>query len=421
MFKGVNEKESEEIEIDVFIIYEMSTCIIKKTMITFIQEKEYEDEDEEMKKVVTEDEPGIENEEIDKNIIIYYGEFDWIDYVNKNVNLKVNKKEDIYYEYIKQESKKNIPIYFEVKNKNYKFYSLNNLDVSYIHFEWESYIILNNDLKEKGINTKEKAWNHWINSGKIEERPFSFINNTNTNKGRFGNLFFVNMYLHFLSLQYNLKCNYKYENNFKKLGIYFNNTGQYTYNKNLLITETNYLTILKNKYEPSNIIITNENFYQNKEFCLLLQKYFNRIQIREQVIHKNIFINRYRINNDLFIHVRLGDVYDRTNFLLPYYEKLINNIHYNKAYIASDSIESSFCKELIKKYNLYVVNLTDVETIMFGTTCKYIVLSGGSFSWLIGFLAFFSDFIYYPDMKRFESKWFGDIFNFQKWICIKDF
>jgi hypothetical protein len=387
---------------------------------------------------------------------IHYGYFDWIDYVNKNpktnLNSKLTKKEDIYSEYIKEESKKKNPIYFNIKkNEGSHFFKYNNLHISFEEFPWESYIIMNDDLKKiglhhfsfetptlggvlsengdtfsalemrKGVNSKEIAWNHWIHHGKKEERPFSLINNINTNKGRFGNLFFVNMYLHFLAIKYDLKCNYKYEEKFKKLGIFFH-CGNKMYNKNLLVTENNYLTLLENNFEPGNIIITNDNWYQSKLFCLIIQNYFDTVfGKKEQIINQNIFKNRYGKNNDLFIHVRLGDISDKTQFLLPYYEKMLSTSNFEKGYISSDSIDSYICKILIQKYNLEVVNYSDIETIMFGCTCNNIILSGGSFSWLIGFLAFNSNYISYPDTKRFEKKWFGNIFNYTNWNCITNF
>jgi hypothetical protein len=361
--------------------------------------------------------------ENDDNNFIYYGNFDWIDYINKNNNLKINKKEEIYYEYIKEESKKNIPIYFNIPQKKLhciNFYTYNDLDVLYDDFEWESYIVINKDLKKNGINTKERAWDHWSHFGRKEERAFSLINNTNMNKGRFGNLFFANMYLHFISLRYDLKSNYKFADKFKKLGITFY-SGKNIYKKNLLITKNNYLNILEKNYEPSNIIITNENWCQSNPFCLILQNYYNVTNIKQKIKTQNIFSNRYGINNDLFIHVRLGDISDKTQFLLSYYEKMLLSISYEKGYIASDSINSNFCKYLITKFNLYVIDLNDIETIMFGSTCNNIVLGGGSFSWLIGFLAFNSTFIYYPDNNKFETKWFGNIFQFSDWICVRDF
>jgi hypothetical protein len=60
--------------------------------------------------------------------------------------------------------------------------------------------------------------------------------------------------------------------------------------------------------------------------------------------------------------------------------------------------------------------MTEVDTIMFGSTCNNIILSGGTFSWLIGFLAFFSKNIFYPKM---QEKWYDiNIFDFENWKSI---
>ena len=144
------------------------------------------------------------NELDNEKKIIYYGEFDWIKYVEqkKGFKLNLNQKIDIYNDYIQEESTKKTPIYFYIPKNTIQpsFFQPNNLDISFQEFPWESYLLLNNDLKNKGINSKKFAWNHWINFGKKEERAFSIINNTFINTGRFGNLFFVNMYVHFFSL-----------------------------------------------------------------------------------------------------------------------------------------------------------------------------------------------------------------------------
>ena len=363
----------------------------------------------------------LDNEE---KIIIYYGEFDWINYKKEKsgYNLNLNKKEQVYLDFIQEESKKNNPIYFSIPRKSFcpNFFVQNNLEISFESFPWESYITINSDLMKKVINSKQIAWSHWIQFGKKEERAFSLINNTHTNKGRFGNLFFVNMFLHFLSFKYSLKCNYKYDKKFKELGISFYK-GNKTFEKNVLITKNNFLSILEKNYEPCNVIITNENFFQNSEFCLIIKHYLESMKINNIIKNKNIFFKRYGKNNDLFIHIRLGDISDKTEFLLPYYEKMLSSIKYNNAYLASDSIDNIICCNLIKKYNLHPISFNDIETIMFGSTCNNIVLSGGSFSWLIGFLAFESNFIYYPDPSKFKNKWFGDIFSFSHWNCVKNF
>jgi hypothetical protein len=40
------------------------------------------------------------------------------------------------------------------------------------HFDWNTYINNYDDLIEANINTKEKAWNHWLNHGKNEGRIY---------------------------------------------------------------------------------------------------------------------------------------------------------------------------------------------------------------------------------------------------------
>ena len=103
------------------------------------------------------------------------------------------------------------------------------------------------------------------------------------------------------------------------------------------------------------------------------------------------------------------------NSNLAYYNEILSGLAFEKGYISSDSIDDDMCKILIKKYNLQIINFCEISTIMFATTCKKILLSGGTFSWLIGFLAFYSDAIYYPKRK---NTWYDDIFVFDDWIPV---
>jgi hypothetical protein len=328
---------------------------------------------------------------------------------NKNTNIEeINK----YY-------KKKCILYFEIKeniiNHQFNYFKILDYDVSYDNFPWSQYLFFNNDLIQDGINLKQNAWYHWTNFGIKEERTYSYINNSSLHQGRLGNLFFINMYLSCMSIKYNLKCYYKKYKIFNTLGIYFNK-GEKTYYKNCLITEENSLNILKSKsLEPCNLII-NQVWFQTKEFCNILKKYFEKEKIRNKIIEKNIFKDRYKNNNDLFIHLRLGDVSEITKEKsYNYYEQKINELEYDNGYISSDSINDSLCLELISRFNLKVVDYDEAKTIMFGSTCDKLILSGGTFSWLIGFLAFFSKNIYYIE---FEKKWYGEIFSFSKWIKI---
>jgi hypothetical protein len=387
-----------------------------------------------------------------------YGVFDWKDYIISNKDLKhiksniqalkhfketgINEARILYF--INNINKTfewfNLQKYLNIKNINYKISKTtawklwikdlekddivfdnikqNNLDVSFHDFDWINYLKINDDLYKSGINIKELAWDHWSKFGIKEERAYSFINNSYIHNGRFGNLFFINMFMNFYSIKFNLLCSYKYYKKFDLLGIELN-VGTNTYDRNFYVTEQNYLMFLNNeithKFKPSNIIIHNNIWFQNKDFCLYLQNYFYSEHNKNKIIAKNNFKERYINNNDLFIHLRLGDVESTTTELFGYYEKLLSTITFTKGYISSDSITNIFCEYLIKKYNLTIINYDEINTIMFASTCNNIVLSGGTFSWMMGFFAFYAKNIYYP---KYNKPWFGNIFETNSsWIC----
>jgi len=340
-----------------------------------------------------------------------YGIFDYFIYFDTETNtyIRIDNIEEI-------QNYKQCIIYFKIPkdySKNEYFKNLT-YKITYDIFPWTAYLKLNNDLVKCKINTKETAWYHWINHGIKEERTYTCINNTNLHQGRFGNIFFVNIYLSFMSKKYNLKCYYKHEKIFNSLGIYFHK-GKQMYDTNCLITDNNFLYILKNKdLEPCNLILKNA-WFQTKEYCLILKSYFEREKIRNLIMNKNMFQSRYKNNNDLFIHLRLGDVTDITETKQYYYEYLLETIKYDKGFISTDSPNNPFFKQLVSKYKLDVIDYDITETIMFGSTCNNIILSGGTFSWLIAFLAFYSEYIYYTE---FKNQWYGDIFSFTNWIKI---
>jgi hypothetical protein len=331
-----------------------------------------------------------------------YGDF------YKGICLEDNKSKSL--EYIKANPDKKYLCYFS--NNTQKSTVYHNEHVTYNDFPWKLYLNINQDVKASGNNTKKTAWNHWIQHGLKEGRAFSYINNSNIHNSRFGNLFFINMFLNMMSMKYNLKCSYKHVDQFSKLGIHFYK-GTNTYDTHLLVTEDNFMYILKNKLEPCNIIITNKVWFQTPEFCKLMYTYFKVEKVRNKIINKNIYNRRYNKNNDLFIHVRLGDVKKQSYDSFDYIDSMISSINYDEAYITSDNIEDDFCQKLINKHKLRIYISTESDTIMFGNTCNNILMSGGTFSWMIGFLAFYSKNIYTPNITE---KWYGDIFIYDNWI-----
>ena len=58
-----------------------------------------------------------------------------------------------------------------------------------------------------------------------------------------------------------------------------------------------------------------------------------------------------------------------------------------KVYIASDTPTHPIVTNLVSHFSATVLSLNPVQTIQFGCTCMNIVISDGTFSWLIGALA----------------------------------
>ncbi len=338
-----------------------------------------------------------------------YGQLLYI-YDLKN-NIKINTEtiknksaEDIY-------NDDNYLLCFKIIKTNDFLY--NDLNITYDRFPWKTYYKINPELGCQYNKTKDDAWQHWNYYGKKEERSFSFINNTNNHRARFGNHFFLNMCLHMFSRKFDLKSSYKYEKMFNQLGIYFYK-GKNIYTKNILLTENNFENVLESDISPRNVIINNNVWFHKNRFCKIIKKYFETNNSFFNVKKANKYREKYNNNNDLFIHVRLGDVSEKTDHLKKYYINTIDKLKYDKCFITSDSIEHPLCKLLIKKYNLTIINKSEVETIMFGSVCNNIILSGGTFSWLIGFLAEPNSNIYYPELLL-DNRWYGDIFSFSNW------
>jgi hypothetical protein len=158
---------------------------------------------------------------------------------------------------------------------------------------------------------------------------------------------------------------------------------------------------------------------QTTAFALYLKGYFDSREHKENIVNNNIFKEYYQNNNNLFVHVRLGDII-QLNYFSPfeYYDKVLSSQNFDKGYISSDSIKHEICQKLIDKYKLEIFDSDVVKTIMFGSTCNYIVLSSGTFSWMIGLFSYYSEKIYYP---KIIQKWHGDIFIFPEWNEISDF
>jgi hypothetical protein len=250
------------------------------------------------------------------------------------------------------------------------------------------------------------------------------MNNTDFHSGRFGNLLYINTFLHLYAKKNDLVCKYKYYDEFQELGIDLF-SGNTIYTETIPLEESNYEDLFKSQIDPTttttppqkkNLSIRNNVWLQNEHFSKFLRNYYNEPQQKSKIMTTNKYKDRYNNNQDLFIHVRLGDIKDTDCMTqYEYYDKAITLTQYEKAYISSDSIDHPICQRLIEKYNLIPFNDTVVNTIMFGSTCKNLVLSNGTFSWMLGIFGYHTTNIYYPTLI---AKWHGNIFVFPDWTEI---
>ena len=148
----------------------------------------------------------------------------------------------------------------------------------------------------------------------------------------------------------------------------------------------------------------------------------------------------------IYIHVRLTDVAS-LNPGIQYYEKAImqclDDIALHQAdqaandeeektrhfFLASDDFANPLIMQLAnfilsrhhirKKEVYYLHSLNEIQTLQFGSICRYLILSHGSFSAITGYMAFFAKAVYYPSNTYASRIWFGDMLSsIPGWTCI---
>jgi hypothetical protein len=232
------------------------------------------------------------------------------------------------------------------------------------------------------------------------------------NNGRLGNQIIRNLAVSLLAEKHNLAVNYYNKDLISKIGIeLFSGSKSYTNIQEL--TDDNYFTIY-NCDDLSYNLQPNKEYFQTKEITNLLYNYLHTDKIRSKIIENNPFKDRYNKNNDLFVHIRLTDV-AHLNPGITYYINAIKNIAFDDLYISTDDNNNSMIYEIIQLYpSAKLIECNEITTFQFGSTCKHIVLSHGSFSATIGYLSFFSN-VYYPEYESGKI-WYGDMFSINNWV-----
>jgi hypothetical protein len=240
------------------------------------------------------------------------------------------------------------------------------------------------------------------------------INTTYHKGGRLGNKLFRNIVCSVLAEKNNLNFSYDAYIETVSLGIPLFR-GSQTFSDSFVLYDNEGEKILDTGLKAN--VILHDGFFHNPFCSKLVYDYFR--QHEDSIKDANHYKKRYDKNNDVFVHVRLGDM-EMFNAGFDYYDEVLSTICFFKGYISSDSIDHDICRQLIKKYQLEVYDNDEINTFMFASTCKHIVLTCGSFSYLIGALALPTSNVFYPESNHL-SRWCGDIYRIESWNKVPNF
>jgi hypothetical protein len=229
--------------------------------------------------------------------------------------------------------------------------------------------------------------------------------------GRLGNQIIRNIAVSLIAKKHDLYVSYSSHELISQLGIDLF-CGTMHHNTPMELTDANYKLV----YEQS--FITRHfgyiwSYFQTKEIISLIYQYLHSNTVKESIINKNPFANRYQNNNDVCMHIRLGDA-AQWNPGLAYYQKTLSQLTFDELYITTDQKDHDTIQQLISLYpTASVIEYDEIQTFQFASTCKHIILSHGSFSAVMGYLAYFSN-VYYPEYES-DKMWYGDMFSIPGW------
>jgi len=246
-----------------------------------------------------------------------------------------------------------------------------------------------------------------------EDKPILPVpNTTKATGGRLCNNIIRNIVCDALAKKHNLKYEYDFHEKMTELGIELYTEGTNMYQETVKIKDNDFFKLLEQDNLTTNLNV-HDVYFQNQDIADFIRNYLYENPQKNKIIDKNIYRHRYENNEDIFVHIRLDDA-AKHNPGYEYYDKVLSYLKFNQGFISSDSIDHTICKQLIEKHGLMPVKTNDVHTIMFASTCKYLLLSSGTYSWFMGVIGWYST-VYYPNPI---PDWHGAIFGFKDWYKI---
>jgi hypothetical protein len=194
------------------------------------------------------------------------------------------------------------------------------------------------------------------------------MSKTNTIHGRLGNQFFINVAASLLAEKHDLYMDYEHGDDVRPLFPLYVGTRHHP--TTITVTDDNYIDLYNKETLDTNLSF--HDYFQSRDVTMLTHRY---VQSKRKITHKN---------NDCFIHVRLGDV-AQWNPGAAHYLDILATLNVDRVYVSTDSPDHPIVQPLLQKAHLY--EGTPTETILFAASCRYVILSHGTFSGMIGYLA----------------------------------
>jgi len=237
---------------------------------------------------------------------------------------------------------------------------------------------------------------------------------------RLGNQCFINLAASLFCEKHNLFITYNDLENQLKLGLNLF-VGEKYFEKSVLVNDKNYIELYEKDSIDFNVIF--KDYFQSKKITSMTHNYlYSKMKI---ITSTNKFKYLYNNNNNCFIHVRLGDV-QSFNPGFKYYNFILSKINVDKIYLSTDDEKHEIVKKLINSYpKIEIIHYSLIDTILFASTSKYLILSHGTFSGIISYMSFYSKVYFIKENENTSWDYFNgnekyDIFK-DKYTTIENF